>query len=265
MLKKIMSLLTVVTVLFVVQFANAADTTEAFDIGATDFEFYLGYDGFGLSKYEGAISAEAVLGYGFTKNFSGCVAVGGESNEYFGDGSGSVAFGLFYTAFDSDHFDLDFMLGGSAASQEFALTPGLELNFDIAPDLAVWGLYVRAEEELASRDESIEDDKATATIDESATKFVFAPATALTIGTYWTVAEGHQLLLEYDMTFANNPVKAERTIEYGAVALGYNVGLSDSIEMINQLAFDIPQSGDEFSVGINIGLIITMPSVVGGD
>ena len=239
--------------------AKAADTCETFDLGATDFEFYLGYDGIALEKYEGVVSGEVVLGYGFMDGFSGYLAAAGAANEYFTKGSSGLAFGIFGTVVDTDHFDLDLFLHGGFAADEFGLTPALELNFDLEPDLALWGMYLRVEQALAGRDESTEDDPATADVDESSARYVFASSTGLTVGSYYTVAENHQLLLEYDMSFAHNPTAGEDTMEIGGVALGYNVMLTDSIEMINQVTFDIPRSGEDFAVGVSTGIIVTMP------
>ncbi len=46
----------------------------------------------------------------------------------------------------------------------------------------------------------------------------------------------------------------------GGLALGYNVTLSESIELINQLYLDIPQRDDPVAVGLMIGFIATLPS-----
>lgn len=240
---------------------SAADTTETFDVGATDFELYLGFDGIGLEKYQRSLSGEAVMGFGFTEGFSGLVSVAGSSNEYFGDGGGEISFGIFGTPLDTDHVDLDLFLSAGFSADEFGLAPGLELNFDYAPDLAAWGVYLRVEEALAGRDESVEDDPATAGVDESVTDFAFAPVTAITLGAYWTVADGHQLLVEYDMSIANNPADGEDALDIGGVALGYNVALSDCVEMINQVYLDIPGDGEDMSAGVMTGIIVTLPSV----
>ena len=258
MLKPVLRTMLLLACMFPVQAAYAADTTETFDVGATDFEFCLGFDGLGLDKYEKTVSGEALLGYGFMDGFSGYLAASGESNEYFGDGGG-LSFGVFGTPLDTEHIDLDLFLDAGVGSDEFGVTPALELNFDRAPDLELWGVYLRVEEGLAGRDESVDDDPTTAA-DESETKFVLAPATGLTFGTYWTVAPEHQLLLEYDMSLANNPGDDEDTLEIGGVALGYNVVLSESIELINQVYFDLPQSEEDFAFGFGFGIIVTMPS-----
>lgn len=236
----------------------AADTTETFDRGATDFEFYMGMDGIGLDKYDKAFSGEVVLGYGFIESFSGYLSVSGEANEYFADGRVGTAFGIYGTPVDTDHFDLDLFLDVSISPGELAFTPALEMNVDLVPDLARWGTYLRVEEILAGRDESTEDDPSTPAVDESKTRYAFASMTAFTLGSYWTVVQNHQLLLEYDMALPNNPLEGEKNLDIGGVSLGYNVLFNGSIEMINQVYFDIPQSGEAFAVGFSTGIIVTI-------
>jgi len=251
-----------ISILLTAPLAHAADTVETWTVGATDFEFYAGFDGIGLGQHEKTVFAEAVIGFGLMDRFSGYLSVSGAANEYFADGGGDVSLGIFGTPVDTDHFDLDLFLGAGFAQGEFSLTPALEMNFDLAPDLAKWGIYLRAQQALTGRDESKEDDPQTEDVDESKTKYAFAPSTILTAGTYWTVAEGHQLLLEYDMALANNPEKDEEILEIGGVAIGYNVMLTDSIEMINQVFFDIPGNGEKFSAGVSTGIVVTLPGSI---
>ncbi len=248
----------IITLLFASTSSYAADTTETFDIGATDFEFYLGFDGIGLGEYEKSISAEGVAGYGLVENLSAYLAISGAGNEYFSNGEWGLAIGFFGTPLDSEHVDIDLFLEAGISQDDFSLIPALELNFDLDNDQSSWGLYFVVSEVLSGREKT---SKTTQTEDDdSSTEYEFAPMTELTAGTYWTVGEGHQLLLEYDMGFAHNPSEDERDIEIGAVALGYNVVLNDAIEMINQVTFDIPQEDEEFSIGISMGIIVTLPT-----
>lgn len=244
-------------------FADAADTTETFDVGATDFEFYLGMDGFGLEKYEKSIYSEVLAGFGLMDRFSGYIAASGGSNEYFLDGSGAMGFGIFGTPVDTDHFDLDLFLDAGFGADEFAITPAMELNFDLKPDLSLWGVYFRVEQSLAGRDTSTPDDPATPSVNETETSQEYANETGLTAGTYFTIAEIHQILVEYNMSFRNNPDEDadEDDMEIGSVALGYNVGVSDAVEWVSQVSYDIPQTDDEDpSWGIMTGIVVTMPA-----
>lgn len=240
----------------------AVDTIETFDPGASDFEFYAGFEGIGLDKYQKGISTEIALGYGLIENFSAIVGVAASSNEYFNNGEAELGLGIFGTPLDTDHFDLDLKLNaaiGGTGLTNFSLTPGLELNFDLKPDMALWGMYLIIDESLSGRDESVEDDPTTPNVDESNEKYVFAPVTVVAIGTYYTIAEKHQLLLQFDSEILNNPASGEDTFILGGIALGYNVVLNDYIELINEVSFDIPQSGEDFSAGINIGIVVSLP------
>lgn len=240
--------------------AQAADTIETFDVGATDLEFYSGYDGIGLDKYDGVVAGELVLGLGLIDGLSATLGVSAEANERLGAGAGAVGFGLFGTPVDTDHFDLDLSWGMEISGSDFSLAPGIEMNFDLKPDLALWGMYVRINPTLTGRDESSEDDPATLAVDESKPKFAFAPGMGMTLGTYWTIAEKHQLLLEADTTLLFDPADDERTFDFGGVALGYNVMVHPSVELITQVYLDIPQEDDKFSVGVMGGIVVTLPS-----
>ena len=82
--------------------------------------------------------------------------------------------------------------------------------------------------------------------------------TAVTSGIYYQICECHQLLLEYDMTLLNNPGKDEEILNIGGMALGYNLTISEKVELINQLYYDIPQNDEDHSFGISVGTIITL-------
>jgi len=207
--------------------ATAVDTLETFDPGASDFEFYAGFSGIGLAKYEKGINTEILYGYGLIENFSATVTASFESNEYFGNGNAALGFGICGTPVDTDHFDLDLILNAAIEGgglSDFSLIPALEMNFDLKPDQELWGMFLIFEQTLASSDESVADDPAT-TADESKEKFVFRPVSAITLGTYLTIAKDHQLLLQFDVEIPNNPEATKKDYTIGGIALGYNVVL----------------------------------------
>ncbi|RJO66186.1 MAG: hypothetical protein C4523_13995 [Myxococcales bacterium] len=242
--------------------ASAADTLEPFDVGATDFEFYAGAAGLGNDKYESSVFGEFALGYGLTERLSGYVAGSAVGNEYFRQGEGSLAFGLYGTPLDTDHVDLDLILDlgiSGAGLTDFGVTPGVELNFDLAPDLALWGVYLLIEEAIGGRDASVPDDPATPNQDESELRFERNFDTLLTLGTYWTAAEGHQLLLQFDSAIHHTPEAGQERFEIGGAALGYNVAVHEAVELINEIGFDVPQEGEKFNVGLSTGVLVTMP------
>lgn len=45
--------------------------------------------------------------------------------------------------------------------------------------------------------------------------------------------KGNQLLLEYDMGFIPQPGEEENRVDVGSVALGYDVAIDNSVELIN--------------------------------
>lgn len=236
--------------LFSVFNLSAADTTETFDVGATDLEFYLGYDGIGLDKNQGVFSAEAVAGFGITEKFSALISVSGEANEYFANGAGGACFGIFGTVADTNHFDLDLFLNSGIGFDSFSLAPAVELNIDFKPDLELAGLYFRVEEVFAGRDESTDDEE----------KYAFAAETGITAGFYYSINEKHQLLLEYDMALLNNPADDEDTVNVGGIALGYNAAIFENIELISQVNYDIPQNDEDHAFGVSLGIVATLPA-----
>lgn len=237
--------------------ATAADTTEEFDVGATDFEMSLGYEGIGLDKYQGAFGTEATIGYGIAPGFSASVGFGFEANEYMYPGESEISMGLFGNVVNTDNFDLDLMLGASAPAGGIGgikITPGLELNFDLEPDLALWGLYARAELPISGRSKANQPNE-----------YELNPNLETTVGTYYTINDRMQLLLEFDTNFKLNTLDGEDTTEIGGLALGFNVGVTDSIELITEAKLDIPQKDEKVSAGLMVGFIGTLPSVGAGN
>jgi hypothetical protein len=236
--------------------ARAADTIETWGVGATDVDFYSGLDGVGLGRADGSIFGDIMLGYGLVEGLSAYVGQKVTGNTFFTGGQGATYLGLFGTPVDTQHFDLDLFLGfdlGGVGYSEFGVTPMVELNFDLDPNRLSWGAYVRAGFRLHGHNLSE---------DEENPKWETHTTLATVIGTYYTIARNHQLLLEFDFAWKRLRAQEEREIEIGGLALGYNVTLSDRIELINQVHLNIPQPGEIVSVGFMMGLIFTLPSVV---
>ncbi|MCK5808568.1 hypothetical protein KAH37_06260, partial [bacterium] len=195
-----------------------------------------------------AVTAEGVAGFGFTDRFSGAIVLATDSVENLPQGSGSFALGLFGTIVETSHFDFDLYFSVSSAME---LTPGIELNFDFKPDLELCGLYLRAEHTVSR----VEDKPETATSDAT---YKASNTTALTFGTYYTITEKMQLLLEFDMGVDYAPSVGARSVDIGSVALGYNVVVHKAIELITQISVDIPQDGEPVAFGANVGFVATM-------
>ena len=223
----------------------ALDSTETFPEGEMDLEFFLGLHGLKGGRHFDGLEFETSLNYGVIDRFSiyGRGQVGSDGD--FDAVSGGAAFGIIGNPLDTDHFDFDLMLEFGFGDFGLALIPSVELNFDLKPDLRLWGVYIRIEQILGA--------------DMDAGGSGFQAFSAVTAGTYWTIKDGHKLLAEYDMQFANNPAAGERVVDVGRVALGYNVGIGSNVDMINEIHCDVPQSGEKpafcFSVGFKVHAI----------
>jgi len=256
----------VAAVLTLASSAEAADTTETFDPGSVDIELYTGAHGLGLGTGEATVVGETVLGVGIANRISAYARGAGSANERLEDGDGEAALGLFGTPIDTDHFDFDMGLDVGWTPGSALITPGVELNLDAAPDLALAGVYLRGEESLVTREEPAADpsDRAPAVeaAESASGKSVLAPSTLLTLGSYWTMVDGHQFLIEADAGVAHRPSANEETFDLGGVALGYNCQVHQSIELISQVFVDVPiRDGEAVSAGVSIGLIGTAPIV----
>jgi len=234
--------------------ARAANTIQNFDEGASYFEGHLAFDGIGLSDLEMQWTVQGILGFGITDSISAYIGVTGTANEVFGAGTLTGNLGVFWNPLDTDHVDLDLLLDIGAGTRGFTLSPGIELNLDIKPERALTGLYIVMWESFTGRDESVKDNPATPYKDEAVSKFTLAPSTSLSLGTYLTLAERHQLHVVFDMTFRHNAASTEKANDVGGIALGYNIMLTDQIELINQVYLDIPQDSESFSVGLSVGV-----------
>lgn len=235
--------------------ANAADTVETFEPGASDVELYVGYDGIGLEKEQRGVYGDMMLGYGLRDRLSAFAGVVLEGNDGFSTGATTNYIGVFGTPVDTDHFDMDLIFGVSSGGpdQMFEVRPALELNLDSDPDMAGAGAYVRAPFPIYGREVASpihpSDDETEITIQIETTA-----------GAYAMLAPGHQLLVEYNMGFHLDPSEDEQTTELGGVSLGYNVELADGFELINQVFADIPQGDEGASFGVMTGFLATVPA-----
>lgn len=214
--------------------ARASDTVETWDVGATDVDFYVGHDGVAFG--------DIMLGYGVAPRLSAYLGT------TLSDGETAIYLGVFGTPIDTDHFDLDLFLGmtnGGPGLSQFELAPAIELNLDLDPDMRSWGAYLRAHLPVHGRPTT---DATAATMAADATYHV-----APTVGVYRSLGERHQLLLEYSVDFHPDAV------EVGGLAFGYNVAITDGLELINEIYVDIPQAGERVAFGATTGFIATIP------
>jgi len=265
MLNKIRILTLILLLLPTLCFAQSTTTVntyELYDVGATDFELYMDFTGLGLGKYEKTISTSALLGYGFNDRFSGYFYGIAMANEYFNEASGGLGFGLLSGLIQTERIELDLIFNiETFAFSSFSLNPFIEFNYYF--DKEKWrnsGFYIWLGETITGRDDSTPDDPTTTTI-EAVTDYSIIASTDLLFAAYYSLYEKHRLLLQFDMLFNHYTNPGEDIVGIGGVALGYNVFITDTIELLTSLSFDIPQEGEDFSVGIGAGLVIGMPPV----
>ena len=162
-------------------------------------------------------------------------------------------FDVLFTPVDTDHFDIDFHVdfgwdGG------YAIAPGLEFNFDSDNEMSGFGAFVTLDLPIHSGvnpkagDKDIEDTVRTDLDIE------------WSLGLYYNIMEGHQLLVAGGMAIENVAKKlADEATYVGNVALGYNVELFENFELVNEVAIEIPKGGDDVSASITVGAIIDLP------
>lgn len=227
---------------------HAADTVETWGRGAKDVDFYLGHERC-RSSLERTSFSDAMFGYGVADRFS---VYAGFTMERAGaaafSGSGFYA-GAFGTPIDLPHLDVDlFVHAGRTGGGGWEVAPAFELNLDRHPERQSYGLYLRGSLPVAWLPAS-----------------AGAPAgtdVALDInpGAYLTIARRHQLLVEWCTTLrygASSGTPAENR-----VAFGYNVVLSERVELVNEISMALGATGSErrvHAVGFTSGFILTMP------
>ncbi len=241
-------LLAVCLVFTVCQPAWAADTIETWDQGAADFEIYFGTDEIGGPASEHKISSTALMGWGLAERFSAFMSLGTESDSFLNNSEGELDFGFFGTPLDTKNVDLDLgfilKLAGPGLSETTA-TPFFEINLDSARQENPYGIYLRGMIDISGT--YTENQQPIRNVDMN-----------FTLGTFYTLYPGQQLFLEYDATFKDEPDPEESSFENGSLALGYNLMLNETLELITEARLNIPLENEKTSVGFFVGLIATL-------
>ena len=239
------------TVLSATAVAHGADTTETFAVGLSDAEFYFGLDGVGKQASARRLAGELLIGVGLLPRLSACFGVKLSGATGLGQAEPALGLGLFGTPIDTAHFDLDvgfeLQVGGDGMG-DFTVAPWLELNLDAAPNLAWMGLYGRLKAVLTRGpgDAGISED--------GAIDFTLEP----TLGAYYTLSTGHQLLLEYELALHPQRPPGVPFSEPGKVTLGYNLCLSGELELVSGVAVSLPSNQESASLSVVVGVIATL-------
>jgi hypothetical protein len=235
--------------------ARAADTTEGFGAGATDVELYLGIEGVGQKGSARRLSGDVLVGYGIVDALSIYIGANGSMLDDGKEGASEFYTGAFGTLLDTAHFDIDWTfelrMGGRGLS-ELSLIPGFEINLDAKQDMSSVGVYLRSALPLYGRE--------LGSSDHPTRDHIFSGMhLEVVFGAYYTIASGHQLLLEHDIELRPRAGANERGYGLGGLALAYNIMIRSDVELVSQVYLDLPQSGEQITLAFMTGFILTVP------
>ncbi len=230
---------------------QAADTVETWDVGATDVDFYMGAESFGLPREDGTVFGDMMLGYGLIDRFSAYIGTTLQSDRTLGQSDPQHYFGLFGTPLATAHVDFDLFLNFSSSGSEATITPSFELNLDAEPDMSSFGFYLRAGVVFHNQPAGMRAAESQAAVGTSV---------EINPGVYWSLTDRSQLLLEFSTGFLPTPVSDEDKWEVGHLHLGYNHTLVEEIELITEVNWALEKIDDVTPIGAFMGIIVTLPS-----
>lgn len=225
--------------------AGALDTTETFDVGPSDAEMYLGYGGVGLAKVHRELSNEVVFGYGLNERVSTYLASCFAFAEHDFSQQTGLCLGVFGTAVDTDHFDLDLMLDVESTTDDLGLVgfaPGVELNYDRDPEMGTWGLYLRSA--FVNFDPGQGADRMS--------DFIVNP------GAYYRLSDRFEVLVEYDAVWGMGDDR-DPADDVSGLGFGLNTMVHPALELIGQIHRERPVDEDDATWSLSLGVIATLP------
>lgn len=234
----------------VISAALAGDTVEPVDKGTINVGTAFGVSGITDGSKPG-FGSELAIGLGVLDTFNVNFSLGHATESLFDTSQFATGLQLLYTPVDTDNFDfdimLDFALDNIGPESAYSVVPNFELNFDLEPDMALWGLYARFALPIYSQKD--DKDKVRGELDFSAL-----------LGTYFTIAEFHQILIEAGVGVAGLVHSQEFVLD--PISIGYNVVVMEGVEITSELALSIPiKDEDKFSVDIRVGAIFDIPTL----
>lgn len=253
--------------------ARAVDTLEQLDANQGAVEAAAGWEGLGRQRRDRRLAAEVMASWGTNGSvslFAGSTLTVQEDGT---DPQAGLFIGGYRTLLDTAHLDVDALLdvsGSGPGLGNVKVLPLLEINLDLMPDGALLGLYTRwslpvsttplapGQDPFFTRPEGFVTNAAGSEQDASTVPALSAGA-SVTVGTYWTLAPGHQLLAELDLGTTLLSPEPAVLLDIGGLALGYNLLIDDSLESINQVYMDIPAPGERPALGIQVGFIMLVP------
>lgn len=251
-MKKTAYMLALAAMMFCPLQAFAGDTNEALDEGTFEIDptFTLG----NLHDGKPNVGTELYVMYGVLDGFSIGGGISYETEDGMAGGTAGLDVNTLWTAVDTDHFDMDFMVDFYFdLSEGYTLTPSFEFNYDLWPDQGLWGVYLRVGLPIFGVYDAAE-------IKQGSSKADAAKADVsldLTFGSYVTFGEIFQVFVEGGFVYENLAAAlGDRAIVDPFVSLGFNAQVTDNFELITGLKFMLPPPDDDeyaFSGAITIG------------
>ena len=261
-MKRALISLLALSALLVSTHAFAGDTTELLDQGAIEVDPAFTIDN--IHDGKPAVASEIGIVYGVLDGFNIGAGVSFASEEGMNFGSAALNLNALATPLDTDHVDVDVAVDFDFDfSSGYSLTPSFELNYDLEPDLALWGLYLKFGLPIYGSLVGIDEDTAAAMGADTKELKGADVGISLSLGTYYTINEIHQIVVEGGFEVNNLAENmGETVVEAGYLSLGYNVVVNDSFELTTELAFNIPSQDknvdEEFNCALSIGGIFTI-------
>lgn len=204
---------------------------------------------FGISEMQPKLNAskvksKVILGKGLNPFISAYMGMQLQGTRYLSYGWSGLFMGAISKLYSHNHFSFDLTLEAGLFSDLFYAAPGIEINFDMAPDQQFMGVYLDLIENITGAD-----------IDDSNRVFRFTPETELNFGYYISLIEGQQLHIRFDQRFRHNPAFGERKYEIEALRLGYNMMMTDGFQIQTEIEYQIPMRSEKNRYGFRVGLV----------
>ncbi len=242
--KELAGLFAIVFLLFISQKAFPVNTVETFNPQSGYFSIDFGVTEMQSGLNTSKVKSKAILGKGLNPFISAYMGVQLQGIQYLSYGWSGLFMGAISKLYSHNHFSFDLTLEAGLFSYLFYAAPGIELNFDLAPDQQFMGFYMDVIENITGAD-----------IDDSSGVYRFTPETELNMGYYISFIEGQQLHIRFDQRFRHNPAFGERKYEIDALRLGYNMMMSDGFQIQTEFEYQIPMEREKNRYGFRVGLV----------
>jgi hypothetical protein len=242
--KKLKGLIVFAFLLFLSQKAFSVNTVETYNPQSGYFSIDFGISEMQPKLNASKVNSKVVLGKGLNPFISAYMGMQLQGTRYLSYGWSGLFMGAISKLYSHNNFSFDLTLEAGLFSEMFYSAPGIEINFDLAPDQQFMGFYLDLIENISGAD-----------IDDSLRIYRFTPETELNIGYYISLVEGQQLHIRFDQRFRHKPAFGERRYEIDALRLGYNMMMNDGFQIQTELEYQIPMKREKNRYGFRVGLV----------